>query len=776
MSKSVRVGDYYGNDENGVWSWYLSNLRSGDFEEIIENKLKYTLLKRFLNNNLLGNFSPESPTRFINKKLIFVSIPEDVHQDISILELFLRDYFHLKVLDNIQIHKLTQDKVYHHENHYFLMDELNNFEDPTFLEFGKSNWKMEGTAGTVYDPQNKENTTDALVTEATAKIDHKISSSNTDDSRFDTLVNDTKDDSSSHEYNDMNLNEQDSITSSNNNDSLLSSLSTGGEDSLNQELRRQSDHDESSSIIDQTNDNRESYPNADTIRSKMIPSEGNISIDFDQGTDRESTNVDNSNKPTGLDDDGASSIVLNFSHNRNAHKRKTKIDSLLGERYPSDFYTPPQSELVSINSCGSAEDYTGQSLRLMVTKNGTDSKDDQPGDNPNRSKTSVNGHIASPLSDIQNVSINEANMGGQNDQASFSDNESESMYSSDLESEDGEMDHYNASGSDITLLSILPSISIFDTLGYFRLVLQSILIQDPQTKEVFTAVRQSNNKPTIADITDDWLLYDAEFSMHNLQILTLQDIMTIKKDYPKILFYTMVVINDRSEIACEFPYNGAQFTKAPSPITNKSHEVEKEELDQPTEVQAYFPGNSQAIKDSIKPNNRDSLTFDLCQAERTKSNMTTTHRSIRTVNSIGDWSISRDTTGIATRAATNTSGQYEDHYQALKFDESSKERLIQGRKDGSGGKYSKHQISRVNTNGSSMPLDSVERTKSLPLPTLLKTASGIETSHIETPSKWGFRSIKRHKNKHKSKGSLTNGDKNRHRRTKKNENSACVLM
>lgn len=110
----------------------------------------------------------------------------------------------------------------------------------------------------------------------------------------------------------MNLNEQDSITSSNNNDSLLSSLSTGGEDSLNQELRRQSDHDESSSIIDQTNDNRKSYSNADTIRSKMIPSEGNISIDFDQGTDRESTNVDNSNKPTGLDDDGASSIVLNF--------------------------------------------------------------------------------------------------------------------------------------------------------------------------------------------------------------------------------------------------------------------------------------------------------------------------------------------------------------------------------------------------------------------------------------------------------------------------------
>lgn len=777
MSKSVKVGDYYNNDDNGVWSWYLANLRAGDFEELIGNKLKYTLLKRFLNKNLLSNTTDDEPVRFINKKLLFVSIPEDIHQNISILELFLRDYFHLQNLNNIQISKLTDTKVYNHENHYFLMDEFNNFEDPTFLELGRSNWKTEGTAGTVYDPSrrndNLSNANDTIAAAMAVKVD-KLDSENSN------TTEGTRHDGEGHSGLQPTLSSQESSISCT---SSLSSISSTGADSLNEELRIQQtidnhqpaddkflDHQSLSSKKDKK-DHQENGENTTNIDAKVSIDNNNSDVDT-AGTVNTKETIDSFLEPDGNTlADTASSIVLNFApaHKRAIQKGKNKLTSMLSEKYPSDFYTPPQSELVSINSFGSTEDYTGQSLKLMITKNKEEANSDEEAEG--------NADVMDEMEPICELSRSVGNHDFSNEcskehnevEPEFED-ESGSMCS-ELDSE-GSLDDMNDSASDLTLMSILPSISIFDTLGYFRLVLQSIIIQDPESREIFTAIRQSNNKPTIADITDDWLLYDSDFSMGNLQILSLQDIMDIKRDFPKILFYTMVSVNNRSEIACEFTHSGHDFTKAPTPIMteNEMNEKDREDNDHPAEIQDYFP-NPQSLTAEDLHQNGDTKNSDLQMAERTKSNITTTHRSIRTVNSIGDWPL--DVSGGATRTTTNTSYIYDGHDLTLKFDESSKDKMYKARKDGSGGKYSKNYLTKVNTNGSNVPLDSVERTKSLPLPTLLRTLSNAEEQQRNgSKSRWKFRSMKRNKKKSKSSSHHHNST---HSNGKKDD-SGCSIM
>ncbi|CCF57530.1 hypothetical protein KAFR_0C05390 [Kazachstania africana CBS 2517] len=127
MPNSVQIHDYFDNDENGLWSWYLTNLRSGNFEELINNKLKDSLLKRFLRNQVDINDQI--------KKILLISIPDHIFSDINVLEIFLSDYFHLNDLSNIKIIKLTKFNVYNHENHYLLIDSVNNFKDETFLNY-----------------------------------------------------------------------------------------------------------------------------------------------------------------------------------------------------------------------------------------------------------------------------------------------------------------------------------------------------------------------------------------------------------------------------------------------------------------------------------------------------------------------------------------------------------------------------------------------------------------------------------------------------------------
>lgn len=777
MLKSVRVGDYYSNDDNGVWSWYLANLRAGDFEELIDNKLKYTLLKRFLNKHLLSNVMGREPTTPNNKKILFVSIPEDIHQDISILELFLKDYFHLQNLSNIQISKLTDNKVYNHENHYFLVDEYNNFQDPTFLGLGRSTWKAEGTAGTVYDPRRNDtlnNDDDKIAATLAVNVD-KLDSENSNTT-----------DGTRHNNGGGNESVRPTLSSqvsSINCTSSLSSISSTGVDSLNEELRMQRTIDnhqpeDDKATVPQSRGSRIDYRDEEgstdqngSNSTKVLTQNGTSDADTDEFvTNREdfdSYSEQDGNPPI----DTASSIVLNFAptHKRGLQNKRNKVSNLLSEKYPSDFYTPPQSEMVSINSFGTPDDYAGQSLKLMITKNKNRSSDDDDDDDDYEGKMEdIEG--MQPICELsRDMGRHDVEPIANNDELeSTTSHSSSSVISSEVVSEDS----LNDSASELTLMSILPSISIFDVLGYFRLVLQSIIIVDPESKEIFTAIRQSNNKPTIADITDDWLLYDSDFSLGNLRILSLQDIMDIKRDYPKILFYTMVSVKNRSEIACEFTHSGHGFTKSPTPVMNKVHEEDIEDNDNPVEVQEYFP-NPQPLTAEDVYHNDDNNGAGLQVAERTKSNMTTTHRSIRTVNSIGDWPL--DISGGATRTTTNTSYAYDDPELTLKFDESSKNMMNKNRKDGSGGKYSKNYLSKVNTNGSNAPLDSVERTKSLPLPTLLKSLSHADDhQHTESKSKWKFRSMRR--NKKKSKASSSHDHHGTTMNNNKKDDSSCSIM
>ncbi|EDO18926.1 hypothetical protein Kpol_1023p99 [Vanderwaltozyma polyspora DSM 70294] len=90
--------------------------------------------------------------------------------------------------------------------------------------------------------------------------------------------------------------------------------------------------------------------------------------------------------------------------------------------------------------------------------------------------------------------------------------------------------------------TVLPTVNLPDPYANFQLVLQSILIYNSDSDELITAIRQSNNEQDSADIDDDWLLYDSKFSMTNLQILSLNELLHINKDYPKILFYSLVSI------------------------------------------------------------------------------------------------------------------------------------------------------------------------------------------------------------------------------------------
>ena len=115
MPHIITVKDYYENDYNGLWSWYLNNLRKGEFEELTGNILKYSLLKKFLkeffykNNNDTNNDSHENSDR----KILLVSVPDKIYKNqtnykINILENFLKDYFKLDDLTNIHIEKLTK--------------------------------------------------------------------------------------------------------------------------------------------------------------------------------------------------------------------------------------------------------------------------------------------------------------------------------------------------------------------------------------------------------------------------------------------------------------------------------------------------------------------------------------------------------------------------------------------------------------------------------------------------------------------------------------------
>lgn len=600
---SVKVDDYFGNDENGLWSWYLCNLRHGNFEELNNNQLKSALLRRFLNEQLMSETVP------FNKKLLLVSIPDAIHENTNLLENFLRDYFHLDDLQYIQIRKLTQEKCYNHENHYLICDNLSNFNDKSFLEFGIK----------------------------------RVGACNGNELSGET---------------------------SNNQYSIIS-----GETST-----------------DVTKSSLEIPLSPEFIRDSKVTQEDPALQT--QSTSSRSLRIENSGSLNSSDesDDTESEIVLRFKPRGTVGKRQL---------YSEVKRSPLANDYIDTPS-------TGMSLR---------SEDVSSYDGEELA------HIASRDEDSASLSADEDNIS----ELSSVDHSLNSL-SYDSECTPGSS----------SMTSIFPSISISEKFGRFRLVLQSILIQQTDTRQLYTAVRQSNNDPTVAHVNDDWLLYDDKFSMNNLQILALHDVLEINKFFPKVLFYSLIVVTDEVAIDAQEYYPSAshqspertvstsllsentlklQTTLTPS-LTNTnsflSMGVNSSSL---TPFYATAQGSPDRAndEDDYFDDERDGKTddgevFQLYSATRTNSNKSTAHRSIRTIKSIGDWAFHHDSTSRRTSSAASflEDPRLDDEGNLMKI--KSKSSVKSG-------------LTKTFTLGS---LSTVERSKSVPLPSILKTLSNFD--------------------------------------------------
>lgn len=642
MQKSIKVDDYFDNDDNGLWSWYLSHIRSGDFEEFSRNKLKVTLLRRFLNSHFDSNRSHYGQ----NTKILFVSIPDKVHRDLSLLENFLRDYFHLEHLEHIEITKLTQSPVYNHENHYILIDKLNNFDDPTFLQFASTRWQQQ------------------LSNQQSNRLSDRQSGS-------------IPNNDSSVEFNKKPC---DTVTERSRAGSLSSFSANSGPSDLGSDTG-----------------------GLQNIEVRSIQSESTAG-QFNQIPINSINDQDDENE----------SIVLDFSHSllrKQMEEKKSQAQRIRQQEYSadtnqtitnlhtndkdtnaSDIYSPAISENVSINSyedesmrdgsdsITAKDSYSGQPLALTTTHY----KDDTQGSSDDSQEENI--------SELSSVSRSMKSLGSQ---TSLGDN-------NDYEN--------NSDSSDYSVVSILPSISISDARGHYRLVMQSSLLQDPETKEIYTAIRQSNNQPTVADVDDDWLLYDSQFSMNNLQMLTLQELLDMNRSFPKIIFYSMIVVSDEQQELLQWSNGMTQKedTADASSSIPRADSYASMSRD-PQQFYANMDDDDTSLSEQSGPM--------MYAPTRLQSNTSTAHRSIRTVNSIGDWAfVHKNETKRqgSHRGSTSQAGvsgvQFDSDNQNLQF--LHPERV-----------HSRNGLSKVSTMAS---LNPVERSKSTPLPVILISFSNLD--------------------------------------------------
>lgn len=624
MPKPVRVGDYYENDDNGLWSWYLEKIRSGDFEELIQNELKFTLLKRFLYNKLINE---DTLNNNKNSKILFISIPDNIHSDISLLETFLKDYFHLEDLTNIKIVKLTQGKSYNHESHYVLIDREHNFNDSNFLDYvspknRKYNGSIVGNQTQNYTSNNSNTSQskfNSIINYTTPNIEiptstktNRITNSTTltpSDKLMDTVRTITTTTnhklrntgasislstsssissvSSSGSYTDSN-DVSPSITSS---DQSIGSapqlISTFSNNLQREEVLIAQPLDGSNNQISNINSN---------IKNKDKNNQNNNPLTTDTADNRNnSTNSVNLNKSVELDDNASSIIEINFP--------KTRLHDLLSKEQEKQkqfaysktynpraingsFYTPPQSEIVSISSYGD----NNSNVLEMNTE-------------PLRPTTNRSDILISTTEDKEsnNYDIESAN-------AASIDNYS-NCYTNSIRSS-------ITFSTDTTSYSILPSISIKSPHGHFRLVLQSTLTLN-EDRQIYTAIRQSNNSIDDADVDDDWILYDQNFSMNNLIMLTLKDLFEWGHNLKKILFYSMVFIDDIGTEGTSNSFKNAE---------NNVKDCNGLENGDDTPHILYAEDGNQ---------------LNMLTPERIQTNNIIAHRSIRTINSIGEWAFKR---------------------------------------------------------------------------------------------------------------------------------------
>ncbi|CAR28044.1 ZYRO0D12540p [Zygosaccharomyces rouxii] len=516
MHKSVRVGDYFSNDDNGLWSWYLTNIRNGDFEELTRNQLKHSLFKRFLRTYLEPTLNERKDT-----KVLIVSIPEDVRRDITLLEYFLGDYLNL---DNMEITKLTTSRIYNHENHYVVMDKENNFKNSNFLHFASTNIQT----GKGFTGGELAGTTVA------AQAEKNISP--TESAKFRA------------------------------GQGLEPSDDTEG--------------DEESLVFNFTHrDHHLTHP----LRAN--------------GKEQEEA------------------VGVSPSWNPQQQQRLQEHNASNDEMASIDSYN------LGSNSSRVVESFKGEPLTLTMTRTEDFSSSDE-----------YDSLASSPSSSDTDLSSFES----------------------------------------CSLMSILPSISIADSFGHFRLVLQSVLFINPTSNEIFTAIRQSNNKPTKADVDDDWLLYDSQFSMHNLQMLTLQDLSELNKGCPKVLFYSLVEVVDTpsledADTECATISNTASTSLSSAPTSTSVS----------CEPRVFFPSNV----------NGDNSGCRLAKGNTNSS--TLGHRSIVTTNSAADWRRQSVESNASIRKYDSTAETYK-------------------------GLNATHAVGIM------------ERTRSTPLPTALKTISGSD--------------------------------------------------
>ncbi|SMN17818.1 similar to Saccharomyces cerevisiae YML006C GIS4 CAAX box containing protein of unknown function, proposed to be involved in the RAS/cAMP signaling pathway [Maudiozyma saulgeensis] len=673
MTKSVRVGDYYDNDDNGLWSWYLKNIRSGDFEELTQNELKFTLLKRFLYNKFIKDREddPDNSTVSKNSKILFISIPDNIHSDISLLETFLKEYFHLEDLTNIKILKLTHDKTYHHENHYVLIDTLNNFDDPTFLEYlnpkdYKYNDSISPSQQNFSNSNNSFNKSDhrsipsGIINFPNPNVNIDLNAKQNDGSHRNnmtatktitnegerlldtvrTITGGTTDHTMTYTHSESVSSSRESSVESSYSSSSYNSSSASS--SISSALYSSSvDSNSVSRSIESSTRSLGSVPqplHTSSMKTKMkneTPSTQSLDNKKDISNDRNSSHrsqnssinnnesINSINKIEDMEDATGSIIEINFPrtklHTQMSEEEHEPVKQLTTSRVynprgdNTGIYTPPQSEIISINSFA---DTRSKILEI----------DTEP------------LHQARSRSELS-VSIRE-------------DEESNNFnpYEDDLESNDVESRIDSSSGSSFltvstqttsadSIYSILPSISIRSPQGHFRLVLQSMLTLN-EDRQIYTAIRQSNNLLDDADVNDDWILYDQNFSMNNLIMLTLKDLFEWGQNLKKILFYSMVFIDN----------TGVTDDKNLEP-PNKDQNVNNSSLQEPDNSDIETPQLLFADDAERDP------TMHL--AERVQTNNTIAHRSIRTINSIGEW---------AFKKKSNTTDRYSGSYDSSDFE------------------------------------------------------------------------------------------------------------
>lgn len=632
MTLTVRVGDYYSNDENGLWAWYLRNIRSGDFEELTTNELKYTLLKRFLNSNIYNNKNIKNFNK--NQKFLFISIPDKIHSDISILETFLKDYFHLEDLHNIKIQKLTNDLCYNHENHYLLIDTINNFNDPTFLNYVDpkryNKFKNDFIQIDNTNTKTSTNTTapqNAMETDIDREINNDVDLSETEITQQPSIL----------------------VTRDESNNILISQEKSN----ISNGNVIRSDQNSSLHIISNSNNSGDNNTHPNRTNRDLLPTNSSI-----------------------ISDDGASSIVLNFPRaalhhirhvNQEPQNRKPmteisdSIDHLhLDNNYNhsscnnidnSHVFTPPGSELMSINSFYNDNDINSYAENVSYNEEGQDQGDYDDDHRlcrhpltrmitPENRKEEEEKDNTSYQSDNIPTNVDTQN-DADNDENSFISSISDNSYLSSNFS-----DIFTTSSTS-SYYSILPSISINDKGRNFKLVLQSCLLYK-ENKEVLTAIRQSNNAVNIASVDDDWILYDSQFNMNDLTMLTLKELFEFGHDIPKILFYSMVVVDTAtSMIAVRDKDNNINNNDDDSDenldnIQNNnndySEEIDEESNDINNKLDIKEDSDDDLGQENPKLLYDDNESPQMYVPERMISNATTVgHRSIRTINTMGEW-------------------------------------------------------------------------------------------------------------------------------------------